>query len=38
VLRIYDKNNQKTAIAFADNVIAWLPFQAETIQTDISSS
>src|SRR6185437_12700569 len=27
VLRIYDKNNQKTAIAFADYVIARLPFQ-----------
>ena len=34
VLRIYDKNNQKTAIAFADYVIARLPFQVETIQTD----
>jgi hypothetical protein len=33
VLRIYDKNNQKTAIAFADYVIARLPFQVETIQT-----
>ncbi len=34
VLRIYDKNNQKTAIAFADYVIARFPFQVETIQTD----
>jgi hypothetical protein len=34
VLRIYDKNNQKTAIQFADYVIARLPFQVETIQTD----
>ena len=34
VLRIYDKNNQKTAIAFADYVIARLPFQVQTIQTD----
>jgi transposase InsO family protein len=34
VLRIYDKNNQKTAIQFAGYVIARLPFQVETIQTD----
>jgi transposase len=38
VLRIYDKNNQKTAIAFADYVIARLPFQVETIQTDMAWS
>ena len=34
VLRIYDRNNQKTAIQFADYVIARLPFQVQTIQTD----
>jgi IS30 family transposase len=34
VLRIYDANNQKTAIQFADYVIARLPFQVQTIQTD----
>jgi transposase InsO family protein len=33
VLRIYERNNQKTAIQFADNVIARLPFQVQTIQT-----
>jgi hypothetical protein len=32
--RIYDANNQKTAIQFADYVIARLPFQVQTIQTD----
>jgi transposase InsO family protein len=34
VLRIYDRNNQKTAIQFADYVISRLPFQVQTIQTD----
>ena len=34
MLRIYDANNQKTAIQFADYVIARLPFQAQTVQTD----
>jgi transposase InsO family protein/transposase-like protein len=34
VLRIYERNNQKTAIAFADYVIARLPFAVQTIQTD----
>ena len=34
MLRIYGQNNQKTAIQFADYVIARLPFQIETIQTD----
>ena len=37
VLRIYDQNNQRTAIAFADYVIARLPFQVQTIQTDIQA-
>lgn len=37
MLRIYDANNQKTAIAFADYVIARLPFQVQTIQTDIQA-
>src|SRR6185312_669053 len=34
VLRIYERNNQQTAIQFADYVIARLPFQVQTIQTD----
>jgi transposase InsO family protein len=34
VLRIYDRLNQKTAIQFADYVIARLPFRVQTIQTD----
>jgi transposase InsO family protein len=34
VLRIYERNNQRTAIQFADYVIARLPFQVQTIQTD----
>jgi transposase len=34
VLRIYDRNNQQTAIQFADYVIARLPFPVQTIQTD----
>ncbi len=33
VLRIYGRNDQKTAIQFADYVIARLPFQVQTIQT-----
>jgi transposase InsO family protein len=34
ILRIYDRNNQKTAIQFVDYVLSKLPFQAECIQTD----
>jgi transposase InsO family protein len=34
VLRIYDRNNQKTAIQFLDYVLSKLPFQAECVQTD----
>jgi len=34
VLRIYPKNNQKTAIQFLDYVLEKLPFQVEVIQTD----
>ena len=34
VLRIYPRNNQKTAIQFIDYVLEKLPFRAETIQTD----
>ena len=34
VLRIYARNNQKTAIQFIDYVLEKLPFQVETIQTD----
>jgi transposase len=35
VLRIYDRNNQKTAIQFLDYVLEKLPFGVEVIQTDI---
>ncbi|MET1003446.1 MAG: DDE-type integrase/transposase/recombinase, partial [Acidimicrobiia bacterium] len=34
VLRIYDRNNQKTAIQFLDYVLEKLPFSVEVIQTD----
>jgi transposase len=34
VLRIYDKNNQKTAIQFIDYALSRLPFRTEVIQTD----
>jgi transposase InsO family protein len=34
VLRIYPRNNQKTAIQFIDYVLEKLPFQVETVQTD----
>jgi transposase InsO family protein len=34
VLRIYPRNNQKTAIQFIDYVLEKLPFRVETIQTD----
>lgn len=34
VLRIYDRNNQKTAIQFIDYVLEKLPFNVEVIQTD----
>ena len=34
VLRIYDKNNQKTAIQFIDFVLSKLPFKVAYIQTD----
>ena len=34
VLRIYPRNDQKTAIQFADYVLEKLPFQVEVIQTD----
>lgn len=34
VLKIYPKNNQKTAIQFLDYVLSQLPFAVETIQTD----
>ena len=33
VLKIYPRNNQKTAIQFVDHVLAQLPFAVETIQT-----
>ena len=34
VLRIYESNNQKTAIQFIDYVLSRLPFKTEVIQTD----
>ena len=34
VLRIYPRNNQKTAIQFLDYVLEKLPFEVQTIQTD----
>jgi transposase InsO family protein len=37
VLRIYDRNNQKTAIQFIDYVLEKLPFNVEVIQTDNGS-
>jgi len=37
VLRIYDKNNQLSAIRFIDYVLSRLPFHAEAIQTDNGS-
>jgi transposase InsO family protein len=37
VLRIYDKLNQKTAIAFADFLLDKFPFRVEVIQTDNGS-
>lgn len=37
VLRIYERNNQKTAIQFLDYVLEKLPFEVEVIQTDNGS-
>lgn len=37
VLKIYDKNNQVSAIQFIDYVLSRLPFHAEVIQTDNGS-
>jgi len=34
VLRIYDRNNQKSAIQFLDYVLEKLPFAVDVIQTD----
>ena len=34
VLRIYERNTQKSAIQFIDYVLAKLPFQVEVVQTD----
>jgi transposase InsO family protein len=34
VLRVYDRNNQKTAIQFMDYVLEKLPFRVECVQTD----
>ena len=37
MLRIYDRNNQNTAIQFLDYVCQKLPFRVDTIQTDNGS-
>jgi transposase InsO family protein len=37
VLRIYPKNDQKTAIQFLDYLLERLPFKVEVIQTDNGS-
>lgn len=37
VMRIYEKNNQKTAIQFIDYVLSRLPFKTLIIQTDNGS-
>lgn len=37
VIKIYDRNNQKNAIKFADYALSRLPFHAEVIQTDNGS-
>lgn len=37
VLRIYDRNNQLTAIQFMDYVFSRLPFHTEVVQTDNGS-
>ena len=37
MLRAYPRCDQKTAIAFVDDVMAKLPFQVERIQTDNGS-
>ena len=34
MLRIYDRNTQKSAIQFMDYVLAKLPFAVEVVQTD----
>jgi hypothetical protein len=37
VLRAYPRCDQKTAIAFIDEVMAKLPFKVERVQTDIQA-
>jgi hypothetical protein len=37
VLRAYPRCDQKTAIAFIDDVMAKLPFKVERVQTDNGS-
>jgi transposase InsO family protein len=37
VLRIYERNNQKSAIQFLDYVLEKLPFEVEVVQTDNGS-
>ena len=34
IIRIYERNNQKTAIQFIEYVLSWLSFGTEVIQTD----
>ena len=34
MLRIYERNTEKSAIQFIDYVLAKLPFQVEVVQTD----
>lgn len=34
VLKVYERNNQRSAIQFVDEVLSRLPFRAEVIQTD----
>ena len=34
LLRVYPRNNQKTAIQFLDYLLERLPFRVESIQTD----
>lgn len=37
VMKIYERNNQKNAIKFADYMLSRLPFRADVIQTDNGS-
>lgn len=37
ILKVYEKNNQDSAIAFIDHVLERLPFRVHTVQTDNGS-